>query len=143
VIPIHLGLQTVHVLRFEVALNSFKLCCCIGWCLIWYFKVYYRKILYSGNWNIQNVIMISLEPIQIILTVISVSFHFDLNTSLSDETLFNSQTRIRFHALAKLHQTTQYLDAFVCLILVFACFQVLRIFRTTRWVLAVMSLATS
>jgi hypothetical protein len=37
----------------------------------------------------------------------------------------------------------EYLNAFICLLLIFACIQVLNIFKTTRWVLSVLSHALS
>ena len=138
-----LGASNVALFRFTISLNSFKLTCCIGWLLIWLFKVYYREILYYKDWRISSIVMISLEIILIALTVLSVTTNLKVQQSLTDDTVFNPNPSVRFHPLAKFSLMTQYLDAFVCLLLIFACLQVLNIFVTTRWVLSVLSNALS
>jgi len=80
-----MSLLNTHLSRFEISLNSFKLACCIGWCVIWIFKLWYRKYLYPSNWNIASAIGVCLEPALIALAIISVTLHLKLNDDLKND----------------------------------------------------------
>lgn len=55
--------------------------------------------------------------------------------------MFDPRTRLRFNALSELYRCASYIDAVLCMLIILSALQVLAIFRTTRWMLKVLSLA--